>query len=174
MSTSDWASGETLLANWYQRMRVTKQGHYEAARRLESLHYKLGVPIMVLSTIAGTSVFAALGKSPDPLMQVAVGLVSISAGVLAALQTFLGASARAEKHRAAAARYGAIGRDVEVLQALSPSVRGDPQEVLDRLRTQLDDLALESPGFTDRIRQYTKAQQGQNEKKKPPVKFTRG
>jgi hypothetical protein len=57
------------------------------------------------------------------------------------LQTFLGYAERAEKHRLAGAKYGALGRTLEQLRASEtlPST-----ETIDGVRKRLDDLAIES------------------------------
>jgi len=59
-----------------------------------------------------------------------------------ALQTFLGYSERAEKHRIAGAKYGALGRELEQLRA---SETPPSSEMISEVRKRLDDLAVESP-----------------------------
>lgn len=66
----------------------------------------------------------------------------MAAAILASLQTFLGYSERAEKHRVAGAKYGAVGRELETLRA---SARSESDEVISEVRKRLDALALESP-----------------------------
>src|SRR5438046_2990635 len=84
------------VAEWYKRVAATQRGHYLAALRLGRMHYVLGVPVIVLTTLVGTSVFASLSTQPDPRLQITTGIASVVAAVLAALQTFLGLSDRAE------------------------------------------------------------------------------
>jgi hypothetical protein len=67
-----------------------------------------GIPAVVLSTVVSTSVFASLLKQPDPWLQITLGFASVAAALLASLQTFLSYSERAEKHRIAGAKYGAL------------------------------------------------------------------
>jgi hypothetical protein len=73
---------------------------------------------------------------------------SVSAALLTSLQTFLGYSERAEKHRIAAAKFGALGRELEMLRA---SEGIPPTEVLESVRKRLDALALESPNNSQLI-----------------------
>jgi hypothetical protein len=133
---------QEVLTDWYQRVTVTQSAHYLSADAFSRKSYWLGIPVIVLSTIVGTSVFATLAKGPGPKLQIAVGLASVLAAVLASLQTFLGYSARAEKHRVAGAKYGAVGRELEVLRSSDRSVSED---AIAELRKRLDALALESP-----------------------------
>ena len=90
----------------------------------------------------------------------AVGLASVLAAVLASLQTFLGYSERAEKHRVAGAKYGAIGRELEVMLRSQGEA---PSEPIARLIDRLNSLALESPNNPQRI--YNTAGGAQLERK---------
>jgi len=108
---------QQVLDEWYQRVVVTQRAHYLSADHFGSKKYWLGIPAVILSTIVGTSVFATVQKQPEFWLQIAVGLASVAAALLASLQTFLGYSERAEKHRIAGAKYGALGRELEQLCA---------------------------------------------------------
>ena len=68
--------------------------------------------------------------------------MSISAAVLASLQTFLAYSERAEKHRVAAAKYGALCRELDTIRAELISIS---PELVESIRGKLDALAIESP-----------------------------
>src|SRR5207248_3345936 len=65
----------------------------------------------------------SLSTQPDPRLQITTGIASVVAAVLAALQTFLGLSDRAEKHRLAGAKYGALGRQLEELLSTAQTYR---------------------------------------------------
>jgi hypothetical protein len=131
-----------VLEDWYQRVAVTQRAHYLSADHFGARKYWLGIPAVVLSTLVGTSVFATVQKQPELWLQITVGLASVVAALLASLQTFLGYAERAEKHRVAGAKYGALGRELEQLRAsgASPS-----PEAMAEVRKRLDDLAVESP-----------------------------
>lgn len=142
-----------LLSAWYERTSVTQKAHYLTTEHFRRRHYWLGIPAIVLSTAVGTSVFATLQKRElNPWLQVAVGLASVLAAVLAGLQTFFGYSERAEKHRTAGARYGALGRELEAMLATTEPIA---DEAVADLRKRLDALALEAPNNPERI--YRKA-----------------
>jgi hypothetical protein len=133
---------QQVLDDWYERVAVTQRAHYLSADHYGARKYWLGIPAVVLSTFVGTSVFATVQKQPDFWLQITVGLASVAAALLASLQTFLGYSERAEKHRIAGAKYGALGRELEQLRAsdVPPSA-----EAMSQVRKRLDDLAVESP-----------------------------
>jgi hypothetical protein len=140
-----------VLDDWYQRVAATQRAHYSSADRFGRKKYWLGIPAVILSTIVGTSVFATIQKQPSATVQIAVGLASVLAALLTSLQTFLGYSERAEKHRIAGAKFGALGRELEVLRATGNVT----PEMIDSVRKRLDTLALESPNNTVAI--YNKA-----------------
>jgi hypothetical protein len=133
---------ELVLDDWYQRVVVTQRAHYLSADHFGARRYWLGIPNVTLSTLVGTSVFATIQTQPQLWLQITVGLASVAAALLASLQTFLGYSERADKHRLAGAKYGALGRELEQLRAAG----GAPSnEALVSIRKRLDALALESP-----------------------------
>ena len=141
-----------LLKEWYRRVSVTQAAHYYAAGNLSSRKYYLGVPTVILTTLVGTSVFAAIQQQPDYRVQILVGLASVTAALLSGLQTFLGDAERSEKHRTAAAKYGALGRELECCLARE---NGISDERLTLLKCSLDELAIESPNIP--IKTYRKA-----------------
>jgi multisubunit Na+/H+ antiporter MnhF subunit len=97
-----WAEAEPVLAAWYRRARESQFAHYTSDSRYALLARLLGIPSVVLSAIAGTALFATLQKDSTSFdLRLALGLISVLAGVLAALQTFLGYGERADRHRAA-------------------------------------------------------------------------
>jgi SMODS and SLOG-associating 2TM effector domain family 4 len=142
------ASPEKVLEEWYGRLRESQASHYEAAKACERMNYWLGIPVVILSTFVGTSVFASLGESVNNGVQIFVGLVSVAAATLASVQTFLQFSERAAKHRAVAARYGALRREIEEALTAGENVT---QDVLTPLRQEIDRLADDAPGISERI-----------------------
>jgi hypothetical protein len=131
-----------VIDDWYKRVAVTQRAHYFSADSFGRRKYWLGIPAVVLSTIVGTSVFASLLKQPAPWLQITLGFASVAAALLASLQTFLSYSERAEKHRIAGAKYGALGRELEQLRSLGHDPTPDEMSAV---RTRLDDLAVEAP-----------------------------
>ncbi|MFM7512454.1 MAG: SLATT domain-containing protein [Cyanobium sp.] len=153
------ASINDLLETWYRRLREAQFSHYEAAKAFELMNYWLGIPSIVLSTVLGTSIFATLGESVNTNIQILFGLVSVLAAILTGLQTFLKFSERAEKHRAIAARYGSLRREIEELAYLG---QGITKEMITPLRESIDRLAEEAPNIPERIWAKTKKTLGNN------------
>lgn len=119
--------------------------HYDSAKTLERRHLWLGVPSVVLSGIAGTSIFAAITKTPAIWAQVLVGLATISAAILASLQTFLRLSERAEKHRIAGARFAALHREADQFMVVVPATEEELRAWMTSFREKWDALSEEVP-----------------------------
>ena len=131
-----------LLKRWRTNCNRSQIANYDAASRYSWRNYKLGVPTVILSTVVGTSVFAALGDEIDTTYQIAVGFLSVTAAVLAALQTFLKWGELAAKHSSTAAEYGSVKRQIDQMLAADSNLSEQP---LTRVREQMDTLAKESP-----------------------------
>lgn len=149
---------ERVLADWYRRARDAQFAHYSAASRYAILARLLGIPSVVLSAVVGTALFASLQEETAApfYLRLALGLVSVLAGVLAALQTFLGFGERADRHRAAGSAYGAVRREIEQTQAVPPQTAEATGAVMTRLRERLDAIAEKAPDVPPR--RWTKAE----------------
>jgi hypothetical protein len=139
------SSARTLLEKWQERITRVQLAHFRAADRFRERNIQLGLPAIIFSTIVGTSVFASLNNGDIPQWaKIAVGLISVVAAVLTALQTFLGFSERAEKHRRTGVRYGAVGRKIEQFLQTGSSAQQSTDDLVDQIRERLDRLAEES------------------------------
>lgn len=148
------ASTEQLIEDWYRRARESQFAHYESVQPLVRANYKLGLPVVALSTLVATSVFATLESATALGYRISVGIISASAAVLAALQTFLRFDERAEKHRAAGGQYGALRRELEQARAGGPPYDA---RVINDIREKLDSISSHAPEITARVWARTEA-----------------
>lgn|ERR1035438_3217934 len=135
--------GQLVLA-WLRRAREAQLAHYEMANNLARRAKWLGVPVILITAVVGTSVFVSIVDQVVPVQaKLAIGLLSLAATILSSLQTFFKFSERAESHRVYAARFGAIRRELEALYARTAVA----QEVgnIDALKDKLDQLAEGAP-----------------------------
>jgi hypothetical protein len=143
------------LATQYRlRAHAKARSHWLAAKDADRLHTFLGVPVVALSAIVGSAVFATISARPDPPWQIATGMLSVAAGVLAAIQTFFRPAERADHHRRAAAGYAALHRSFKLFDLEHRSDRQGRDTALDELRrrlTQFDELEKQSPDLPDRL-----------------------
>ena len=74
-----------------------------------------------------------------------VGILSVAAAVLAALQTFLDYPARAERHRIAAAKYKGLIHEIEQVLCREPHPESRDTTLIAGLRDRLADLEESMP-----------------------------
>jgi hypothetical protein len=102
-----------ILKQWHHSLLTLNRGHFIAAAMCERRNLRLGVPTALLAAVAGTSIFASLTISPAVWAKILVGLLSLTAAVLAILQTFLRYDERAQQHKEAGQRFGILRREIE-------------------------------------------------------------
>ena len=149
-----------LVRGWLLHAHKGRDRHDTAGRKYEQKKYLIGIPALVVATIVGTSVFSALGSDDRSPVSLWVGLLSVGAAVLSALQTFLDYPSRAERHRAVGVKYKAIIRSLEHMLAnnaagLAPT-DGQITEIQERLDQLEDSAPVIGPGIFDQVeRQYS-------------------
>jgi hypothetical protein len=143
---------ESLYESWHRRAAAAEAGHRRMAERMRRRYVLLGIPIVVLTTVVGTSVFASLQHATvSTPLRIVVGSLSILAAVMSSLQAFLRYGTRAEGHRIATIRYETLRRDMSETLAIPRASRSDPVRELDSVRQRLDRYAKESPNVDERL-----------------------
>jgi len=129
--------------------------HYDMAEMYRRRHRMYGVIVVVVTSLVGTSVFTNLVKTPDPVLLIATGFLSVAAVVLSAVQAFLAFSDLQARYKASASGYGACRRDVELLVMKFPSatgIAGAPETLeLEKIKKSLDQLDRESPTLPEAL-----------------------
>lgn len=146
---------DDLILHWRFRVHRMQHAHYESARRFGHLHLWLGLPVIILSTIVGTSVFATIQKtsqqSTSAWLPIVVGLLSVLSAVLASLQTFLRYSELAEKHRIAGARFANLKHEIELLDSTRPPDATELRQALATIEQRWAKLREESPSVPRKV-----------------------
>lgn len=156
-------SAEELLRGWLLHCHKARDRHDEAAREYDAWRYRLGIPTVVLGAVVGTAVFASLGESQRIELTILVGLISVGATILAAVQTFLDFAGRAERHRVAGVRYKTIIWELE--QSLTDDLPAKDRDAawFDDLRQRMAALEEAAPVVTRRIWERVNKQYGDAE-----------
>ena len=127
---------DQLLTGWLVHCHKARDRHDEAARRYAKGQFALGIPSLIVSTVVGTSVFAALSSKEVPPLW--VGVLSLLAAVLAALQTFMDFGSRSDKHRVAAVKYKSSIRLIEESLVQDKQGVALTKDDIEAIRTILD------------------------------------
>lgn len=144
------SESEKLVMVWETDLRIICHSHYAAAVRAAKRNYYLGIPSIVLTALVGTSIFYAIDKSPNLYLQITAGMLSMVAVVLSSLQTFLKWSERAEKHREAGAKFGALLKELENKRAFVTNF-SNLEEWSHDFRKRWDAVSLDSPTVPEKL-----------------------
>lgn len=140
-----------MLKRWRTNCRRSQIANYSSAGHFTKQNYWLGIPAIILSTIASTGIFGTLGNSVVPAVQIMVGMVTVLTAVLVALQTFLKRSELASRHRSTAAIYGSVKRQLDQEIAKLEAGEDVRQQTIDTIRERMDSLSQEGPVVPDKI-----------------------
>jgi hypothetical protein len=123
-----------LLAQHTLRgLRISHKAHRRAAAAFDRRATFLGVATVIVTTVAGTTYFSSAASSSAFALKVVAGCLSITAAVLAALQTALKYTERCAAHAAVGHHYGILRRGTEELLA-TVSKAGPDDAWLDALK----------------------------------------
>lgn len=151
---------DELLQNWYFRAKRSQLAHRFAAKELSRLHLLMGALAVVLSTIAGTSIFASLEKELSGYGRIVVGILSLVVALLSGLQTFLRLDDLSSKHQRADASFSAIRGQIEQYRAIRRGQLDEIEETetfVDSIRQKMEDLSNDSPLVPEKYWQKARA-----------------
>jgi hypothetical protein len=139
-----------LMINWEQRAMLARQAHYDSANYYNNLHYWFGIPVIALTTLVGTGVFATLQESVDNNLRVITGVFGVISAILASLQTFFNYQGLSEKHRSSGNKYSALAREMEMRLKFLLAY-DDMVKFVDDWRMRYDAIQDESPSVPQKI-----------------------
>ncbi|WP_157124267.1 SLATT domain-containing protein [Nocardia pseudovaccinii] len=152
----------SLLDRYRLRAHRMSRAQHIAAKRADAMNRILGVPVVALSALVGTSIFATLRAQPEWYWVVAAGFVALLASVLAALHTFLGYSEVSKRHTEAATAFGQLKREMDILSLHLRLALPDPNQGLEQLRPLVDRFSVysaDSPTVDDKLYDRAKREQ---------------
>lgn len=138
-----------------------KKKHYEARGRYAGYHTKMGIFIVILTAIMGTSVYCSLSKSEILITQIIVGIFTVSIAVLTALQTYLNFEKRTLRHKVTADRYLWLMKKAQRLYSYykdGSRTVDEVQKELDRMYQEVKDIQKDEPDTSQG--DYQKARDG--------------
>ncbi len=162
MTNNEQSCGKPDLFNqWHRGIRLWHIAHAKAAANFRRRGRLLGVPVVILTTIVGTSIFATISEQAiSDTWKIIAGLMSGLAAVLAALQTFLNYGVLAEKHNIASIAFGALRRDLERALDTSPHGGETRAQVMQAIGDRWAEIEREAPIVPTRIHRQAAKQVG--------------
>lgn len=135
--------------------------HFEMSEAASKQNLRLGLIATILSTIVGTTIFAAISKHGEAdksttalAIQIVTGLMSVGAAVLAALQTFFRLGDVSAQNKSAAVGYEKIKLSLDIfLLTYDPASTetGKALEELKAVATELEKVNDSSPSIPDPV-----------------------
>ena len=119
------------------------KAHFNAGGRWNRYHFWLGIPAVVLASLASTAFFGHVAAI--------AGVMSGCVAILTALQTFLKPSERSSAHKAAGDQYLGLRNDARVFREIRLDHACDDQSAIDGLdefTKRRKELNLASPQFS--------------------------
>lgn len=141
---------EPPLRTWRKRARVKYEAHFREYTWWSKWNQVLGVGIVILAAVAGSSIFTTVDTG-NTAIQLTAGVLAMVAAILTAVKNSLTPSKRAEEHRIASADWGALQRKMEALT-------GDatPKEI-DEIATAYAKLDATEPYIRDTTFEVSRA-----------------
>jgi hypothetical protein len=149
----EWSTQlEDILAQEGERCRGLAWLHIRAESATSKYNTYVQVPVIVLSTLAGTaSVGSATLFGGGPASSIAIGLVSIGVGILNTLGGFFAFAKRTEAHRIAHLNYSKLSSKISIELSLPRDERMSPEPFLVNIRETMERMAETTPMCPEEI-----------------------
>ena len=153
-NNSSWSQDhEKLLVEWADKAMCYKWLHNKCNEKYNRLNTYFTIPVIILSTVTGTANFAQerLPLSYQGYAQMAIGSLSLFAGILTTIQQFLKVNELNEGHRICSLSWDKFYRDIKTELSQAPSERINPQDMLKSYKKEFDRLMEISPNIDNEI-----------------------
>jgi len=151
----EWSSQlEDILAQEGERCRGLAWLHIRAETMMSKYNTFVQVPVIVLSTLAGTASVGStslFGSGNTQVSTIAIGLVSIGVGILNTLGGFFAFAKRAEAHRIAHLNYSKISSKITIELSLPRDERSPAELLLMHVRETMERMAETTPNCPHEI-----------------------
>jgi hypothetical protein len=147
---------EELMADWSDIAACYRWLHSRSEKKYSRYNMGMTIPVIILSTLTGTANFGMGSLFGDDTKgaknaTLAVGGISLIAGLLTTLNNFLRFAQQSESNRVASISWGKFQRLLAIELAISPLDRTIAQDFLKMCRNELDRLIEQSPQVPDSI-----------------------
>jgi hypothetical protein len=143
---------EEILSQEGERALCFAWLHTKSQAMVSSYDTNIALPVIVLSTIAGTGSIASqslFGQSQAA--SIVIGLISLSVGVMNTISNYFGFAKRSEAHKISAITYGKIHKFIVIELSLPRKERMKAKVMLKVIREQLERLSEISPQIPESV-----------------------
>jgi len=146
-------SQEALLVEWADKAACYRWLHDGAERYYQTVNQWLTIPVIIMSTAAGTANFGVTSLIPpmSNAASYAIGCMTLLSGLITTLGKFLRVGEKIEAHHAASMSWGKLNRLVSVELSLRRDQRVNCQDFLKIARAEVDRLIEMSPMMPDSV-----------------------
>jgi hypothetical protein len=154
---------DTGEINWNEQLEeiLSKEGeralcyswlHLKSQGRFAKLDTNIALPVIVLSTLAGTGSIASQSLfGGSQAANIVIGAISLTVGVMNTVSNYFGFAKRSEAHRIAGTTYAKIHKFILIELSLPRRERMKAKDALKIIRDQLERLNEISPQIPDQI-----------------------
>lgn len=143
---------EEILSQEGERALCYSWLHNKSQAIVSKYDTNIALPVIVLSTIAGTGSIASqslFGQSQTA--SIIIGVISLSVGVMNTVSNYFGFAKRSEAHKISAMTYAKIHKFIVIELSLPRKERMKAKDMLKIIREQLERLAEISPQISEQI-----------------------
>jgi hypothetical protein len=150
----DWSSQhEKILVDWADKATCYKWLHEKTTREFARKNRWFTIPVIIMSTVTGTANFAQ-DKVPSEYIgayTMAIGTISLVAGIMTTIQQFLKISELNESHRVSSISWGKFHRNIKVELAKSPAERTPVTQLIKACKEEFDRLIETSQSIPNHV-----------------------
>lgn len=149
---------EDLMKSWGEKAASLKWLHNSAAKKWRQFSNRLGLPIIMLSTITGVLNIGVTNEEENrKAWMYVLGTMNIMTAMIAGLKQFYNADKKAQLHSDVAKQFGSFHRQMVIELAMPRTERRPCNELTAWARMEFDRLHLDAPALSgDVISEYKK------------------
>ena len=137
---------EHLISSEAEKALVLFWLHDQSEKRFSKFSTWITIPVIVLSTLAGTASIGSQTLFGDgAAAPIGIGAISIAVGIMNTVSSYFGWAKRAEGHRISSVNYSKLHRWISIELALPRDQRVPAKHFLKEIRSQIDRFNETSP-----------------------------
>jgi hypothetical protein len=144
---------ENIIKEWCDKALCYQWMHTRCREIYQVKNAWYTIPVIIISTVTGTANFAQERFSDDakPYVAMAIGSLSIIAGIITTIYQFLQISELNEGHRAASISWNKLHNNLKTLITRHPLDRIEPTQALKIYKDEYDHLCEISPPIIKKV-----------------------